>query len=689
MRSGTSLAIALLAGTSLIGATAPLYAAPAAVAIPVVPPASAAVPPTSTIQQQFDAGTAAIAAGEWTRALEIYTALETKLAARTPLSKSLAVVRLRKGQALNKLGRRDEAVATINVALPNMSQNDPALADDRSEAISVLADFDERRFDYSAAVAHWRSALAISPTPLGQLRASYRLIQIGIFVDPVAALADSDAALALVAKHPEANKDWVGTLHDLRGRTLLNLGRIKEARAELKTAISLLGVLAAGGRINLSDAAARSDAAIAALRDNDFEAARRFLAYSGSVNQSDDGFPLGKNMVSPACGGTKGPQPDDVAVVEFNIREDGGVGFARPVFFSGKRDSAVEFARAVAGWSWKPDELAAVKPFYRAQTRIELRCTMQFSRPETQSLLASGYARWAELKSIKSFTPSGTNEAQQMAQLNLELVARTTREGASSINNLPLLVALSQNNVVDQQLRANYANRAYATAIAAQAPAVPRAYLGLNAWRFFDGSWRGNPRDKYHLAVAAGLTDGTISTDAAALATLRIAYFDSLDVRERDGEGVAALRAIAADDRLPASDPYRVGALTRLASYEFGKGQVDAARSLFEKTGLSAQQCALVDATPLQTKGRVSASDYPEGAFDFGFGGWAVVEFDIDASGATTNRRPVVAWPPFMFGEPIANGVRRFKYQQTYRPGGTLGCSAQQYAQRFRFSRGN
>ena len=206
------------------------------------------------------------------------------------------------------------------------------------------------------------------------------------------------------------------------------------------------------------------------------------------------------------------------------------------------------------------------------------------------------------------------------------------------------------------------------------------------------GSWKAAgaaSSDKYHMAIAAGLTDQSITSDAVAAATLRIAYFDSLDIQRRDNEGVASLRAIVADERLAATDPYRIGALTRLASFEYGKGQVDAARTLFEKTGLTAQQCALVDATPLQTKGRLNVNDYPEGAFDFGFGGWAVIEFDIDAAGATANRRAVVAWPPFMFGEPIANGVKRFKYQQTYRPGGVLGCSAQQYAQRFRFSRGN
>jgi outer membrane protein assembly factor BamD (BamD/ComL family) len=40
----------------------------------------------SSIQQQFDDGTAAINAGDWQRAYDIYTALEKTISARTPPS---------------------------------------------------------------------------------------------------------------------------------------------------------------------------------------------------------------------------------------------------------------------------------------------------------------------------------------------------------------------------------------------------------------------------------------------------------------------------------------------------------------------------------------------------------------------------------------------------------------------------
>jgi hypothetical protein len=56
------------------------------------------VKPKSAIQQQFDDGTAAIAAGDWSRALDIYSALEKSLAVKTPTSKGLPVVQLRKGR---------------------------------------------------------------------------------------------------------------------------------------------------------------------------------------------------------------------------------------------------------------------------------------------------------------------------------------------------------------------------------------------------------------------------------------------------------------------------------------------------------------------------------------------------------------------------------------------------------------
>jgi hypothetical protein len=231
---------------------------------PVTPPAP---PQKSSIQQQFDDGTAAIAAGEWQRAYDIYAKLETTLAARTPKSKSLNIIRLRKGQMLYQLGKEDEGEATILAALATIDEKDTSLFTDRTDAYFTLAEVDERRFDYVAAITKLQAALAINDDSATKIAIYVRLIPIRIFVDANAALADADAALAILSSDREAKKESIGIIRGLRGRTLANLGRLKEARADLRIAVSQLGGLGAS-KINLLDATARSDASIAAMRDN-------------------------------------------------------------------------------------------------------------------------------------------------------------------------------------------------------------------------------------------------------------------------------------------------------------------------------------------------------------------------------------------------------------------------------------
>ncbi len=677
MRSGTSLAVTLMAGTSLIGATAQLHAAPAAVALPAVPPASVAAPPTSTIQQQFDAGTAAIAAGEWARALEIYTTLETKLATRTPASKSLAVVRLRKGQMLSRLGRAGEAEAIIRAALPLVSATDVNLRGERFESYLALANIAERRFDYPMAVAYLNDAHLTAPSPFAELSVFMRSIQLNIFVDPDAALATTDAALAIIKQNPNTNKEWTGVFRNLRGRTLLNMGRIKEARAELKAAVDTLGVLGTERRINLLDATARSDAAIAAFRDGKPDEARNFLAYAGTAQASDEGFRLGENMNPPQCGGKDGAKPEDVAIVEFNIKDDGSVGFARPVFFSGNRATAVQFAEAVSDWNWTPEALVKVSPFYRALNRVELRCTTVFDRPAVASLIQSDFDNWLATKSVAVREISAPTEAGVIAKIKLELISRSNEFGNDSVQLLRSLIHLAAFPGVPGDLAKTYAEQALSIARANGAPIAAQTYLRLFVWSRLDGG-KADGRDPVHQAIAAAFNDPDLAGNARSLAAARLYYFDWLNSQARLANGAAILQPVADDVRLGERDPFRVGALTRMAGLAAATGKIDDARSLFAKTGLSAQQCALADARPVQTSGSLGRSDFPNEALRFGFGGWTVVEFDIAANGLTANRRALIAWPPFVFGDAATKGLGTFKYSQSYRPDGAIGCGGQQ-----------
>lgn len=87
-----------------------------------------------------------------------------------------------------------------------------------------------------------------------------------------------------------------------------------------------------------------------------------------------DGFSTGVDIKPPACGGPEGLQPEDVAVIEFSIRDDGSIGLVAPIYSSRKGSAALQFARAVKGWSWPPERVKEIDPFFRALTRLEMRC---------------------------------------------------------------------------------------------------------------------------------------------------------------------------------------------------------------------------------------------------------------------------------------------------------------------------
>ena len=637
----------------------------------------AAAKPKSTIQQQFDDGTAAIAAEDWQRAFDLYSALEKNLAAKNPPSKSLAIVQLRKAQMMYRLDNKAEAEPLITAALAKVNLKDASLTTDLLDAFLTLAEANELRFDYSGSIARLQEALALNGTDLDKLAIYTRLIPIRIFVDAEAALTDSNAALAVLARNPEANKEWLGIIRNLRGRTLTNLGRLKEARADLKIAVSKLGGLGTS-KINLLDAAARSDASIAAMRDNDPEQGRLLLAYTGSSQASEQGFRLGVGMEPPSCGGINGPKPDDVAVVEFSIRGDGQVGQSRPVFYSGDRVVALQFARAVSEWFWDAETLKKVNPFFRALTRLELRCTTTFQKSSATDLLIPAVNTWLLSAAPQTANmPSTGNDQRGLDVLNATMVELAQKNGADTIAMVEPLIRLSRHRLIPFKLATNYADRAYAIAKKASAPAPVLAFFASNAASYLIDVSSIRARSSVQNALNAALAEPIISKDSAASAALRLSFFDSLDANARVKLGAEVLTPVTDDKRLLDNDPFKVGALTRLASVAVNSGNVEDARSLFAKTGLSAQQCALVDAKPVGTKGKITSSDYPTEAIQLGLGGWTVVEFDIAADGRTVNRRPLIAWPPFIFGDPAVKGIATFRFQQTYRPDGGLGCGGQ------------
>ena len=129
----------------------------------------------------------------------------------------------------------------------------------------------------------------------------------------------------------------------------------------------------------------------------------------------------------------------------------------------------------------------------------------------------------------------------------------------------------------------------------------------------------------------------------------------------------------------------KVGALVRLANLSVQAGRIEEARGYFERTGLGGRECTLVDARPRKTGGNIGNNDYPLEAVRWGMGGWAVAEYDILPAGSPAHIRPIVAFPPFVFGEPTARTLASLRYEQSYRPQGSQGCGGFRQRVNYRF----
>ncbi|WP_197277226.1 hypothetical protein [Sphingomonas profundi] len=597
-----------------------------------------------TIQQLFDQAQAAAVRGDVAAAVAGYEAIERRLGEKARPA-TLALVRGRRGVLLNDLRRSEEAEPLLRYALANMAGDDPSLASDRIDVAMALGILDERTFDYVAALRSYRLAEAAATRPESKRAIWAAQARVTMFDDPAAALALVDKALAVPAGGDAKAAAQMDALYrNLKGRVLLNARQFAAARVELEAAVKALGGLTL--QLDLADVSARSDAAIAALLAGNQEAARRYMAYTGAGTQRDVLPPPIDGDNAPLCDADAGLLPDTVGVVELSIRDDGSVGGAAPIYASRNGPAALAFARAVSGWTWKPEEAAKIKPFFRSAMRIEIRCSLATDRPSVTDLLKPAVAAW------QATHPSPTLLENRVALPVGEWMALT--------------------------------RQAQAAALAEKAPAQVVAYLSIREASLLAFGTTGRAAWRRQVPVlAAAAARAPIAQDPQARAAVLLVQADVLMALRDYRVAQPVLEAAVAGPGLDPHDPLMVGALLRLATTKAQLGDLAAARAAYRQSGLTAQQCALVDAVPALTASNASSNDFPQEALRWGFEGWTKTEFDVTAGGRTANVRTLYAYPPFVFSPAsvaIQSGAR---YTQSYRPEGGLGCGGSQ--QRLRF----
>ncbi|HEX7821264.1 MAG TPA: energy transducer TonB [Sphingobium sp.] len=630
---------------------------------PAEPPVS---PETLSSQSLFDQATTAAVSEECRKAIQLFDILEQRKALKTgSMPDSAAAVR--KGICLIRIGRTADGERAILRGLPVLEKAGPDFMNDVASGTGSLGDAALRYNDYDRAIVQYRRSLAMR-TGLERLVTLADLATATVFDGDGASLDYSKEGIALISALPkkEQNRDSLAAFHTLHARALLNQGKAQEGYAELKEALKLSGGLTT--RTTLSEVSMRADLGMAAALVGRMDDARMYLAYTGAGRLGDSHFVRGVSMDPPPCGEETGLRPDDVAVVEFSIGDDGLVANAHTVYSRGNRAAAVAFAGAVNDWYWSPDSVKGIPAFYRVVTRVEMRCsTADAGAPSILSLAGARFAAWAAARSpmlrAEESKPKRVEELRRaLAQNGLQ---------AASLERAAALGMIATLESAPPEIRASDASQAIAAATEAKAPVEVINWLRLVS--ITGGDWV--PDRKTSLALRSLAAEPSFAGDPVSAATALL--LASGRVRgSRLPDAAQMLQKVADDGRLPEHHPLRQAARISLANIAAAAGDGAAAQRFFASTGLTEQQCALIGVRPAMRRSGVDSNDYPMEAQRMGFEGWVNLEFDVTADGRTAKARPIVAYPPLIFVEAALGMTKDFRYESSYRPSGGAACTA-------------
>lgn len=643
-------------------------------------------------QDIFNRASAAADAGKCADAVRDFESLETGRASMAPAVSG--IISIRKGLCLVRLARGEDGEAALRAGVTKLAPLGADFAGEVRAARLALGRLAYVRYDYGAAEQEFTQALALSEGG-GRADPLLLLARTTMFDDGPQPLAYADEALALVAANPAIDKDGIAAARTMRARVLLNQGQYKLGYDELRTALKLQGGL--GLQVSQADVATRGDLALAALLNKDKDSARKYLAYTGAGRLRDGPFQRATSMETPICGNEAGLRPEDSTIVEFGIGTDGSVSYATPIWSTGDRAVALEFARAVSDWSWTPEAAAAIPPFQRGATRVQLRCSTIGERPALTDVLEEKAKAWLAAKGA----PMGERPESDARALPIAKAALARLDAApDSVDRISPLVALGSNPLLPNAERFVYLTEAERIASATGAPIGMRTWLRLRALSIMPSKRKelrtlrealrelnGNPATPLdpHLADVARhdalrqlLADPAVAADPHSAGVVRLMLADSGERKKAPADADQLLAAVATDTRLAADDPLRVAALLEQSSRAAAAGRIEDARTAFEQTGLTEQQCALLGVQPAMKRAGGSSADYPMEALNWGFEGWVRVEFDIQADGRTAVQRAIASYPPFIFDDAATGIAKDTRYESTYRPSGGAACSGEQ-----------
>lgn len=641
-----------------------------------------------TAQAEYDAARAAYAKGDSAAAIPHFENVLSRMkkAAADPANRQVARIRAEYAGALLSIGRPGDAAANYRMALPALTGTTAEDKQERAIILDGLGVAAESRFEFAEAASAYRESLALQAFPAGDSETVNAWLGLGrtlMFSDHAGARQAMDQALPGAERLFANDKDKLGEVYALRGRIALNDHKLDEARTWLEKALATAGGLTL--KVSQSDIRIRGDLAIVAFLRGDKDSARKFLAYTGAGHLEGKQPDTAADMALPTCG-DDGLKPNDVAIVEFSVLPGGGTGGISPIYVS---RSGIEkpFAEAVASWTWQSDDVAKMPAFWRHGMRLEMRCTGDQHAPDFLMALKPAFDTWAKSIGSPLTSTDGSDAAARVIWL-ADLDRREKVDGPTSPKLVPLLYKLGINSAVPSTEAVAYLHRASELAKAAGAPADVIALIEIGVASRGSG---GRSQNIYKVAAAllqsvAGTLETQGPSSAHALAGVQAYRASALEQARELGAAGALYTAVVAtpEASLPKGDPIRLFALLRLASRAAAARQMDNAERYFAETGLSAQQCAIVDVRPIRTATPVSSQDFPSEAMQWGFDGWVKTGYDLDAQGHPVGVRTVLAYPPFIFGPATEKVVARFRYEPLFRGGAAVGCTGREQTVHYR-----
>ncbi len=654
--------ILALTGLLAIGA-APVRADPP----PSPPPAAPASPAKPSMQEIYNQAQAAYDKGDLKTAIAGFeTVLGPDNSAKPSHSKAL--IRTRLAVAYLDENRLAEARRSALIAITGLS---PADGPDLAEALIVLGDAERFDQNMEAAIAAYDRALGLAMGPEGQALADSALIDkalAAMVVDP----ARSAAALDVILNAPKTmaglSKDASAQILDLRGRAELNLGNPKAAVKFFTKAIDMTGGLTST-KVSLAQVSMRSDLAIAYQLLHDDENTHRAMAFSGAGHLKSEAWGEGSSMEPPACDDRRDLKPDDTAVVEFAINGSGRVVGAAPIYASRPGRMGVEFARAVRQWTWTPETLAQLNPFWRSAIRVQIGCDQRPKPDELSDEFEAAATRWLVAK--------GVDQARFTALVNGPVKADDPRLSDDDV--LAIAVIFHRMQTPGEGLDDPRLDHRMDEALnAAAAPPEIRALILERRAKRSEGDVGGFKyrRLAARLGVDAPQFERTWPGTRSA-AWLRLEYALALENAGRFADARPQLDGVLAypPTAVPADDPIRKVAVLHIATLERRRGDSKAAEASISQAGLSPGQCSLMDVRPVVRNNSISDDAFPNQALIWNFEGFVRVGYDIDATGRPTNVRTLLAYPPFIFDKATEKAVSGFSYLPPTINGQAVGCT--------------